>query len=98
MLLPGIHVPDVDINYWDKFIHVLCYAIFTFFLLKGFFKMSGIKNYFLITAVISIGYGTVLELFQSLIPGRAMDIYDLIANIFGCIVVLAIFPFVHKIE
>lgn len=98
MLLPGVHIPEIDTKLWDKLVHFLSYGIFTFLLLKGFYKMPEIKNYFLITAVISIGYGSMLELSQSLVPGRGVDILDLTANTLGSIASLIIFPFIGKGE
>ncbi|MGK7390917.1 MAG: VanZ family protein [Candidatus Cyclobacteriaceae bacterium M2_1C_046] len=94
--MPGVHVPDVGSNLWDKLVHFMAYAIFTFLLLKGFYEMPEIKNYLLITAVISLGYGASLEFLQALVPGRGVDILDLTANTLGCIASLVIFPFIGK--
>ena len=96
MLIPGANLPEVSVKIWDKLIHFICYAVFSFLLLKGFYISSRIKNYFLLTAVISIGYGTVLELFQSLVPDRGVDIYDIAANTLGCIAAMIIFPYLGK--
>lgn len=96
MLMPGAHVPQIGIKGWDKVVHFFSYAIFTFLLLKGLYKSYKIKNYFLLAAVISIGYGLVLELCQSFIPDRGVDVLDVIANTSGCLVALLIFPYIGR--
>lgn len=98
MLIPSVHIPDVDTNVWDKLVHFIAYAIFTFLILKGIYEIPEIKNYLFVSAVISIGYGASLEFLQALVPGRGVDILDLIANTTGCIVSLVIFPFIGKEE
>lgn len=96
MLIPGANLPAVDEKSWDKAVHFLCYGVFTFLLLKGFYKSPEVKNYFFLTAVISIGYGLMLELFQSLVPDRGVDLFDILANTLGSLAAMAIFPYIGK--
>lgn len=96
MLMPGKNVPQVSVEYFDKIVHLMSYAVLTWLLLKGLRGRKLLKNYFVITAVISIGYGIALELSQGFIPERSVDAADIIANTAGTVISLTIFPYVNK--
>ena len=96
MLLPGSNLPSVEVPSIDKAVHFVSYAVFTLLLLKGFYINHEIKNYFLLSAVISIGYGLVLELLQAVVPHRGVDMIDILANILGALAAMAIFPYIGK--
>jgi len=56
-----------------------------------------ISNPTIISMLIAILYGTILEYLQTLIPQRAFDYADLTANISGSIIGIVIFMVFYKI-
>ena len=99
MLLPSENIPDVKVFSYDKLGHLAVFAILYLLLAWGFTKQNQNKadnksKYLALT--ISIVYSTSLELLQKLVPGRAFDLYDIIANSSGIFTGLIIFSFLNK--
>ena len=70
-----------EVNYLDKIVHFL---IFLFLSVNICFKYQ--KNEKLLGAIIwAIFFGLMTEIIQQSIPGRDMDIYDGITDVFGII-------------
>ena len=88
-----------QINNIDKFIHFSFY-----FLLSVSFRSSLLRNILinkkeqiLITSVIVISYGLIMEVFQFYFTSdRSAEIFDALANTLGCILGILIFPFLKK--
>ena len=99
MLLPSKNIPDVKVFSYDKLGHLGVFAILFLLLAWGFTKQykneAGNKSTY-IALTISIVYSTALELLQKFIPGRAFDLYDIIANSSGIFTGLIIFLFLNK--
>jgi VanZ family protein len=89
----------LHINNIDKFIHLSFY-----FLLSVSFQSSLLRNILinkkeqiLITLVIVISYGLIMEVFQFYFTSdRSAEIFDALANTLGCILGVLIFPFLEK--
>lgn len=64
---------------WDKVGHLVLYAIFA---LLGCRIIANQRQYFYLCAGM-VAYSGLMEVAQSFSPGRAMSIYDLLANIAG---------------
>lgn len=102
-LIPSDNIPlPKKWNEWDldNFVHAFIFAVLTFLLIKGF-KDSVKKNYFkkydsLISIVISIIYGIILELIQIGIPGRGFEFTDIISNSIGSLAGFGFFYLFYK--
>lgn len=103
ILMPGKDMPDTDI--WsiltfDKFAHFFVFAVLVFLLIVGFIKQhtyirlrfNAVRS----ALLISIGYGLLLEIGQSLIAGRTFDLTDVLANMIGCFLGSLLFYMVYK--
>ena len=91
-ILPSSNVEEIEV--WDKLLHFIFYAIFSFFLFLLSHKLtlgldSFIKKWtFVFTIVTIVGVG--IEFIQyTLIPSRSGDWLDLLANSVGLITMLS---------
>jgi VanZ family protein len=100
MLLPSENIPDSKLFSYDKFGHLGVFALLYLFLVWGLSKQNQyqvIRNKSKFWALtISIVYSTALEFLQILIPGRAFDLFDIVANSSGIFTGLIIFSFLNK--
>ncbi|MGD1842879.1 MAG: VanZ family protein [Thermonemataceae bacterium] len=98
-LLPGRQIPQI--NYSDKLMHGLIFAILTLLMLIGFIKQNTFAflrfNAVKATLVISICYGAGLEAAQQLIPGRHFDWSDFAANVAGTCLGWLLFYVVYRL-
>ncbi|MGQ9798958.1 MAG: VanZ family protein [Ignavibacterium sp.] len=83
--LPSNRLPSVEIS--DKLNHFLAFFVLGFFLnltLKYQTKFPELKkNIFLITIIITSGYGLLDELHQLFVPGRSAEVLDWLADLIG---------------
>ncbi|MCX6151698.1 MAG: VanZ family protein [Ignavibacteriales bacterium] len=104
--LPGRELPNLGIS--DKLEHFAAYTILAIllcftYLFQSKFKFLNARPY-LFTLLTAILYGSIDEIHQLFIPGRACDIRDLTADsiggIIGIIIVYIIsrFNFEHKVK
>lgn len=102
MLLPGKSFPDSKLFSYDKLAHLGVFAILSALLMFGASrsKLFGKSRISLIVypIMISITYSAGLEFLQRFSPGRASDLYDLIANIAGAICGVLVFYIFNKIS
>ena len=95
MLIPSDNIPDSKLFSYDKIGHLGVFAILSFLLAYGFYKQSThsrVRNKTIAHSLtISIVYSTSLEFLQKFIPGRAFDLYDIVANTTGVLAGLLIF-------
>ena len=94
--MPGINLPKSfwDIISMDKLGHLGVYGIQTFLLLVGLSSQipNDAKKVAVIALIISILYGTLMEVMQyTFFPYRYFDYLDIIANIIGSFTGLLIF-------
>jgi VanZ family protein len=97
-LVPGKALPQIDWNFLslDKIIHFTIFSIMTFLGSISFTNRSGLNRIIfpiLISFLIAILYGAMLEYLQSYIPDRTFDYADLAANIGGSVGGLVLFSF-----
>ncbi len=81
----------------DKVIHAIVYGLLGYLLNRAFFhqhRFSLGKKYSTWFAIgVAIVYGISDEIHQYFVPGRSMDIYDLLADTVGAILGALIFYF-----
>ena len=88
-LTPGDDLPDIGFNLNDKIIHLIIFLVLTTLFLaaakrENFLKINSgkiIVTVFLIVSIIAV----LTEVLQHFIPGRKMDVSDLIANETGVV-------------
>ena len=89
-LLSSDDLPEVEVEYADKIAHAIAYALLSFlwYLSLKSFKIS---KALLISALIAIIYGIILEVLQgTLTVGRTLDMYDVLANCIGVVFISSI--------
>lgn len=92
-LMPGASMPMTniwDLFKFDNFAHVFVFFVLTFLTIIGLrkqytFRVCRFKAVQLGVSV-CILYGLALEVIQGLVPGRTLEIQDMIANTLGCFV------------
>ena len=84
--LPGKEIPDVDIPYFDKLLHLMEYAVLGFLLMRGL-KNSELKfsniSFIIFTAIFSTLYGLSDEFHQSFVPSRDASLLDVLFDCIG---------------
>lgn len=93
-------LPDnilLNSNSPDKFYHLGAYGIFSFFLffcLNFQNKIFVFKKYASVfTVVLTSLFGILNEFYQIFIPGRTLNILDVIANMVGSLIVVLLVQF-----
>lgn len=103
-LTPGDALPET--NLWaellniDKVVHFIIFGILALLMIIGFTKQytfAVLRKYAVAAALaVSIGYGILIELIQIPIPGRGLELMDMVANIIGCLLGYALFYMIYK--
>lgn len=95
VLFVSTHMPSGVIaqpRVWDKLLHFAAYGGLTFLLAFPVTMRSGPSlGAYVYLLVIAACYGAVDELGQILVPGRAADIWDWVADMVGAVAGLAIY-------
>ena len=87
-------VPDLGSSFDDKIYHFLAYAVFTL-IYFNYLKLTSLNTKaLLLSVVIAIGYGVLIELLQQLLTKtRILDVYDMLANFFGVVFAMLLVRF-----
>lgn len=91
--LGNLRTPKMKLIAFDKVAHFLEYAIFGILTYRSFSHLrwtSGTKRTILFSIIFLAIFAVINELFQSMIPGRSSDIYDVLADLGGAVLVLVI--------
>ena len=79
-------LPHISIPNFDKFLHVIEYAIFGILAARAF-KSSGqkalYKNFIMLAVFASVVYGASDEFHQLFVSCRVCDVFDLMADLVG---------------
>ena len=102
--IPGRDIPHIsflELLSFDKFVHAGIFFVLIVLTIRGFilqtsfniFHQSPKTSAFLIC----VSYGGLLEIMQGTIfEERSADVYDFIANSFGCILGLLLYNWIEK--
>lgn len=83
-------MPSLGSSFDDKVYHCIAYLIFAI-LCYNFLRTTKCKQIGMLTFVIAVVYGIVIEVLQGTIAiYRTLDIYDMIANTVGVIAALGL--------
>ena len=103
---PGDQLPEAgfwDLLSFDKFVHAFLFAIQVLVLIVGFRRQYSysVLRYYARSAAFVTGviYGIIIEILQLLVfSGRSFDLYDVLANIIGCILGIILFRIIYGKE
>ena len=89
-----------QINNIDKFIHFIFYFLLSVSFQSSLFRITlNKKQQTLITLILVISYGLIMEVFQFYFTSdRSAELFDVMANTLGCILGILIFPFLQKLN
>jgi VanZ family protein len=90
--IPHLKSPEFRFLLFDKLAHFVEYAVFAFLIFRSFSHISHkiTRGWaFLLSALFLSLFALLDELHQYFVPGRYSDVYDLIGDILGALVVLA---------
>ncbi|MDH7511635.1 MAG: VanZ family protein [Clostridiales bacterium] len=75
----------IDIHPVDKAVHFIEFAILAFLLSLGFFRASAlsIRMKIIFSFLVTIGLGALDEFHQYFVPGREVELFDLLADALG---------------
>ena len=89
-------VPSLGSTFDDKIFHLMAYFIFTLLV----FNYCASKNYanaILVSAIVTITYGIVIEVLQYVLTThRTLDIYDIMANTLGTLLAVLALKYLIK--
>lgn len=87
--LPGRDIPHIsflELLSFDKFVHAGIFFILVILIQKSYRKTPNKKNAIAYALCLSIPYGGILEILQQeLFEDRTADLFDFVANTFGCL-------------
>jgi VanZ family protein len=79
-------LPQISIPYFDKFLHVIEYAVFGFLAARAFknSKREALyKNFKILAILAAVAYGASDELHQAFVSCRDCNIFDLMTDLIG---------------
>jgi hypothetical protein len=91
--IPSTMIPNLKIFDFDKVIHFGIYFLFAFFMYRALRYQNRIpllaRHALLGTVLLVIVYGASDEFHQYFVPGRQADVFDLMADTLGAVVLVA---------
>ena len=99
---PGPNIPPLpqwNLISFDTFVHAVVFGILVF-LLANSFQRKKAKDIFynypiIISAIISILFGIVIEIFQPYVPGRTFSYQDMVSDAIGALLGV-VMVFAHR--
>ncbi len=89
-------IPSFGFSFDDKIYHAIAYFVFAL-LVFNYCYSKNYKRGLLISAVIPIGYGIIVEVLQfTMTTHRTFDVYDAIANSLGAILAVLVLRYLMK--
>lgn len=101
ILMPGQQMPEIgDLFSFDKLAHLGVFSILSFLMVIGFSKQYTYhklnKRPVSYGLIISTVYASILELGQSIVPGRYANYYDMTFNLLGVLIGVLVFLLIYK--
>ncbi len=91
--LTELQTPEVKGVELDKLAHLLEYAIFAFLTFRSFCRWElrlVSRHAFLFSALFLTLFAALDEIFQKFIPGRHSEVWDILADLLGALLVLVL--------
>ncbi len=89
--IPHLKGPSIDILAADKIAHFVEYGLFAILIYRSFSNFTSACSpgrAFLLSALFVILFAALDENYQRFVPGRQFDVYDLLTDTLGAILVL----------
>ena len=89
--IPNLSVPDLGFKTQDKLAHLIEFGILAILLRRFFIFNSRInlqKKWYLLTLIVGCCYAVFDEIHQAFVPGRSADVYDVLVDIIGVVIVI----------
>ena len=92
-LTPGKYVPNATLFSYDKLGHSGIFCIQALLLMFAFYRSGkySLNKSMWTGFILAVLYGIVIEFIQDLIPDRAMELFDALANTVGSFLALLLF-------
>lgn len=91
--IPAQAFPESRVFDFDKLIHMGIYGVFAFLLFRGF-RLRNLPASIALGGWLTLGictvYGASDELHQFFVPGRSSDVFDLLADVLGAGLAIAV--------
>ncbi len=83
-VIPTEHLPDADVPYFDKVVHVCEYLGFAWLLVQAI-RASRMpeRDYLLWAWIYATSYGILIEIIQAMVPWRSAEWADAVSNAIG---------------
>jgi VanZ family protein len=85
--IPGPDLPDLFLLDYDKLIHIGIFFVFGFLAYRALEPYAKTESFnwkrVTLAVIIVVAYGTIDELHQGSVPGRTLDVFDLLADTIG---------------
>jgi glycopeptide antibiotics resistance protein len=102
--MPGKDIPHIsflELLSFDKFVHASIFFVFILLTIRGFVLQTNYAKLQTsakpIAFIICAAYGGLMEIMQAtLFQDRSADIYDFVANSFGCAMGWAFYKWIEK--
>ncbi len=102
--IPGRDIPHIsflELLSFDKFVHAGIFFVLILLTIRGFVVQTAFISLQqwpkIIAFIICVVYGGALEIMQgTLFQERSADVYDFIANSFGCVMGLVLYTRMEK--
>ena len=91
--IPNLNPPPIKILAADKLAHFIEYGIFAFLAFRSFSRIgnsSSPNRTFLFAALFVCVFAVMDEYYQRFVPGRHFDIYDILTDLGGALIVLVL--------
>lgn len=89
-------LPELDISFLDKFMHLIAYGLMFFFWFLSA-KLKGLKHTILSAAGVAFVVGVIAEVLQGkLLAYRTADLMDILANTAGILTAAILMSFKYK--
>lgn len=89
-------LPELDISFLDKFMHLIAYGLMCFFWFLSA-KLKGLKHTILSAAGVAFVVGVIAEVLQGkLLAYRTADLMDILANTAGILTAAILISFKYK--
>ncbi len=94
--LPGEYFPKISVRHIDKYVHFILFGIYGF-LVGGslLYKNRSVGKFITILLLITV-FGVSIEGFQTMIPGRSFELYDIGINFLGALLGLTNFLVIYS--
>jgi len=89
--IPHLKPPPIRLLATDKLIHFIEYGVFAWLAFRSFSNvrtLSGVNRATLVSALFICVFAVFDEYYQRFIPGRFFDVYDILTDVCGALLVL----------